>query len=1285
MSLPFDQQRTQSGNSIFENVYIYGKLEYDFTKDVLDLDSINVTGNSVFTGLTTFIGDIDINSSLTVDILSARQKLEVGIGGSLFTVLENGNTGIGKTDPEYKLDIDGSVNVVENIIVNQNIGIGSTSPEQRLDVAGSIKIDDEIYDSTNSPGDVGAFLTKDGDGIRWVNFEPSFSEGIFVYNDEVLVGLTSFSGLNLVAGNSFGSSTDTVQASVNSNNASIADIFVYDYWGSNASGNIYRNSKVGINNSTPTADLDVTGSVEISETLNVGGNTTLESGLDVDGTTTLNAALDVDGITTLNAALDVDGATTLNNTLDVDGTTTLNAALDVDGATTLNSTLDVDGNTTLNSSLDVDGATTLNSSLDVDGTTTLNAALDVDGATTLNNTLDVDGNTTLNAGLDVDGATTLNSSLDVDGATTLNSTLDVDGLTRFNNTTDSTNPTNGSVQIDGGVGIVKRLNVGESVDFDDTLTVDGATSLNSTLQVGVGGTVITTTGIGSVGFGSVTPSQDVDFNKDVRFQKAIYDTNNEVGFKNENYQVPRNVLTSVGVDTSGNIIGGRFYDAANLIRLNLDFIANEAVGFLTSTDYKNPAFELSSADYTSCKDDIKDILKAVTYDITRGGNSRCVGAGLSYYNGSVLQHITGTDVNGYSIKDATIVAITTAAQVSRYVINNLPPTRSYQGVGNSISLIRDLSLQDDPDYSSNIDPDGCANVVSAITVCAGIVTTIIGSGPSAAPNINNPNGKIVWSPAGADAKNIIYVTKYGNDDNNGRTEGSAKLTIGAAAEIAQPGDTIMVRSGVYAENNPIGLRTDVSVVGQDLRLVTIYPQNNDDVFYVRRGCLIDSLSFAYSKDPYDDVAPINITAAAVAFPPPVGIGSARSGFLDPGPCNEGPSGRWRSPYIRNCTNFMTDSIGMKIDGDHVSAAFTGTNNLGQDLKCMVCDSFTQYNQNGIGVSVTNKAYAQLVSIFTINCNIGIFAGSGGQCDITNSNSSFGNYGLYADGTSGDEFTGITTGATVSAEEDTYVFYGVKDSEENVRKPFDGQGVFFKINLDDYPDTGVKAGIVTEPLRVIRSIRVTDGGSGYSAAAPPNITISEPLGPEGILAELSANVDADGTISSIDVISSGRNFLPSGTGSNQQDITITISGSGGATAEAITDPILYTVNTATEPSILGITTVTFNEFVPYSVNSNVGVSFRRLSRIITSSHSFEYIGAGTDINRANPFQGGVPIPENEVVAINGGQIPFTSTDQKGNFRIGEGLTIDQTTSTISGRDFTRAIQANLTPLILALGR
>ena len=536
---------------------------------------------------------------------------------------------------------------------------------------------------------------------------------------------------------------------------------------------------------------------------------------------------------------------------------------------------------------------------------------------------------------------------------------------------------------------------------------------------------------------------------------------------------------------------------------------------------------------------------------------------------------------------------------------------------------------------------------------------------------------VSWRPPGVETTNILYVTKDGNDSNTGLLEGDAKATIGGAAAVALDGDTIYVRPGTYFEDNPIGLRTDVSISGQDLRLVTVVPNNPaHDLFHVRRGCLIENMNFAGNN------VGIGYTGAMVAFPPLTA--NQNSGYVAPGPANEGPSGRWRSPYIRNCTNFATDSIGMRVDGNLANAAFSGTNNLGQDLKSMVVDSYTQYNQNGIGVSLTNKGYAQLVSIFTINSKIAIFAGSGGQCDLTNSNSSFGIFGLFADGTSGDEFTGINTGAKI-ADVDTFQVFGVRDEDATVRKPFDGQGAFFKINLDDYSDTGAKAGIVTEPLRVLRTINITDGGSGYSQSAPPAVTVSEPFGPEGILAELSANVSAAGTISSVDIVASGRNFLPAGSGANQQNISVIFSGTGGAAAEAVTDPILFTVDKATEPTTnTGLSTVTFNEFVPYAVGTGVSMSFRRLSRIITSSHSFEYVGAGTDINRANPFQGGEPIPDNEIVAINGGQVPFTSTDQKGNFRIGAGIVIDQTTSTISGRDFNRAIQANLTPLILALG-
>ena len=544
---------------------------------------------------------------------------------------------------------------------------------------------------------------------------------------------------------------------------------------------------------------------------------------------------------------------------------------------------------------------------------------------------------------------------------------------------------------------------------------------------------------------------------------------------------------------------------------------------------------------------------------------------------------------------------------------------------------------------------------------------------------------VSWRPSGVETENAIWVSMDGLDSNSGLLEGDAKRTIGAAATIAQTGDTIIVRSGVYKEDNPIGLRTEVTVSGEDLRLVTVVPLNtNKDVFQVRAGCLIQNLNFAGQTSSTN-----HPNCGAVAFPPTqAGIDGgydyqAGTGYTSLGPANQGPDridpskgGRYRSPYVRNCTNFMTGSVGMKINGDYVNAAFTGTNDLGQDLKSMVCDSFTQYNEMGIGVSLTNNAYAQLVSIFTIGCDTAIFAGSGGQCDLTNSNSSFGNVGLKADGYGDIEFTGSTFGSYIAGV-DSFVVDNVKDTGGNYRKPFDGQGAYFFINMDDYNDTSA-TGIVTGPLQLIRSFTITDGGAGYNEGAPPVVTINEdPLGPEAILPEFSANVSSAGTITSIDVIASGRNYLP------DQNLTVSFSGSGGATATVNTDPILYTIDSATEPTNAGLTTVTFNEFVPYSVGAGVSMEFVRLSRIITSSHSFEYVGAGTDINRANPFQGGEPIPENEIIAINGGQIPFTSTDQKGNFRIGDGLTIDQTTSTIRGRDFNRAIQAQLTPLILSL--
>jgi len=63
---------------------------------------------------------------------------------------------------------------------------------------------------------------------------------------------------------------------------------------------------------------------------------------------------------------------------------------------------------------------------------------------------------------------------------------------------------------------------------------------------------------------------------------------------------------------------------------------------------------------------------------------------------------------------------------------------------------------------------------------------------------------------------------------------------------------------------------------------------------------------------------------------------------------------------------------------------------------------------------------------------------------------------------------------------------------------------------------------------------------------------------------------------------------------------------------------------------------------------------------------------------------VTIQANEIITTDGGRINYTSTDQRGNFRIGDGVLIDQTTGNISGDVYIKSLFTQVTPFILALG-
>ena len=789
-----------------------------------------------------------------------------------------------------------------------------------------------------------------------------------------------------------------------------------------------------------------------------------------------------------------------------------------------------------------------------------------------------------------------------------------------------------------------------AVDFDSTLNVDGATTLNATLDVD----------------GATTLNNILDVDGATTLNSTL-DVDGATTL-NSTLDVDGDTTLNATLDVDGKATFNDVTDASSTLDASVQI--DGGVGIVK---------KLFVGGQTKIEDATQSTDKDTGALIVEGGVG--IEKNLNVGENAVIKGRLDVDSNDQSVN------ITSGAAV----IDGGVGIAKNLNVGENAKIIGDLELE--KRIIDFFDEFGSETSIGGVGVCRtdyrlSSFNTSVGMGVS-------------WRPSGVQTKRTIWVTKNGCDTNSGLLEGDAKYTIGAAAAIAQPKDTIRIRSGTYLENNPIGLREDVAVSGEDLRLVLLVPENkNKDFFHVRRGCLIEHLSFTGAA-----LADDHSNCGAVAFPPTqqavnAGIDfQAVTGFTDFGPADEGADLRWRSPYIRNCTNFMTKSIGMKINGDYANADASGVNNLGQDLKSMVCDSFTQYNEAGIGVSLSNNAYAQLVSIFTICCDVGIAATSGGQCDLTNSNSSFGNIGLKADGFGDVEFDGILLTDTAGGD-DTIISKDTQDFNTPTRRfrtPFDGQGAYFHLNMSDYPDTPSTVS-VTKPLELVRGIRVIDGGSPgqYSAAAPPIITLNQlPRGPEAIIPEFSANVSAAGTITSVDIINSGRNFLPDQTSDDTPSgdpILVNIVGGGGgtdATLEVDMDPILFTVSEATVTTEIavngniGISTIIFNEFIPYPINSGTKVELVRLSRIITSSHSFEYIGAGVDINKANPFQAGKPIPENEVVAINGGQVPFTSTDQKGNFRIGDGLTIDQTTSTIRGRDFNRAIQAQLTPLILAL--
>ncbi len=772
---------------------------------------------------------------------------------------------------------------------------------------------------------------------------------------------------------------------------------------------------------------------------------------------------------------------------------------------------------------------------------------------------------------------------------------------------------------------------------------------------------------------------------------------------------------------SFNLPGGRYIDAGNLLEVNKNFIKEEVVGFVTFT---YPSI-LTNLDYDAaiCKRDVGYIVDAIVYDLSYGGNSKSVEAGLAYWN-------AGTSyVDGESVE--TIAGYRYIIDLSKKIINNVAVTTSYQSPSFAISQTFDNSIAYDEScnpiaYSENC----CADVLSAIGSYVGIVTSIIGIGTTAAPNVTLPSTQ------------------------------------------SQP-IAIIVEAGDYVEDNPVILYEDVAVLGDNLRNTVIRPSNaGKDLFRVRNGVYVSNFAMKDYVDPAG--IPQYTFDYAVAFDDPTDVNTSRVGYAT----KTTKPVITRSPYIQNCSilSFLGGN-GILVDGNKVETPNTPlipeeveTPVAGaqpEQGRSMVAAAFTMVSFGGIGWRCINEGYAQVVSCFQIFCKYGSLCQSGGYLSITNSATNFGYYALRSVGWSPNSFkfdrgrvaaTGISGGLQTlkvigvgRTDQDLYVlrFYNnanvdqtssfkpvttqaqfnattgistISDTFLITTHPFSNQDTVLYIGDEGANPPKVIGGLVSgnqyyvsyidentiqlyEDDSLTRLVNLTAGVVGIHTLQKGNLEffVNEMLNNHGVY----QSVGLASTSSTLNFVS-GRQVLQQVPGGNAvgyaltykastRQLIVSVEESGGVRRLfGVTDNVgsLKIADHSGSPisvavtSVTGITTYRTVEFKVDSTPSGTTITgianlpenyqlfFHRPSIINSSSHTWEYSGSGIDYN-ALPQNGGQTRVESEQIFELGGRVYSSGTNELGDFKIGSFITaFNRTGNIIFNNKVTIGVLASL---------
>ena len=537
-----------------------------------------------------------------------------------------------------------------------------------------------------------------------------------------------------------------------------------------------------------------------------------------------------------------------------------------------------------------------------------------------------------------------------------------------------------------------------------------------------------------------------------------------------------------------------------------------------------------------------------------------------------------------------------------------------------------------------------------------------------------------------EAQNVYYVSEDGNNANDGKNLNKAFKTIKyACSQVVGPA-VIFVKTGVYQEQLPIVVPPNVSVYGDGQRTTEVQPVNISATGATRvatTGSGVSTTIIVQNSQTTGNEwqvgatlsgtgisGTVTITAIATNTPTSgfttltvsftnqvVTAGTTTitsnysegtmwqlstasmlhkmffSGMTGFSPSLSAPEDireatikgvyvafnpaspiTTKSPYVLECSCFSDGGIGAIVDGTVHATGY----------KSMVFHAYTCINSDGVGFWVNGEGKAEIVSCFTYFNWFGYTTTNGGKIRSLNGNNSYGRYGAVSKGFDANE---ATLDGTVYGNQLEYTTISLT-------------GEF----LTNETITGSSSGAVGTVSNV-----QTGAHKLYYKITSGTFTAGETI--TGATSGATAAIAAGG-------VTGQKGFVLVLTGLASEP---KIGGSIEFTTGDTSTYVIQSVSGAYVNSSSKLVLVLAGEKATASTDGTAFKIRYNFSQTRLQGHDFLNIGTGNRTQTNYPGTPSIlPSQANEVIETYPGRVFYVSTDQDGNFRVGDYFKVDQAT-------------------------